>query len=319
MSRRILLLCLLLLPPAVARGAETAHPERAPAGTLSDGAPAVVFAPRREALLSAEVAGRVVEVRREMGGAFEAGEVLLRIDETLHAAAVGRARAALEAAEAVLRREETLAEQRTDLRRAEALVRAAAAELEATEGMYADRSVSRVELEAARSALAVARADAERVRTGAGARLAEARRDREAAAALRAEAEERLAACTLRAPFAGRVAEVRVREHESIRPGAPLLRIVSDETLLAKCLVPAREADRVREGRSVAVRVEETGALVSGVVRRVSPILDPASGTVEIHAIIENPDGRLRPGMNGRLLPSAVAGAAPGGAHEQDG
>jgi RND family efflux transporter MFP subunit len=62
--------------------------------------------------------------------------------------------------------------------------------------------------------------------------------------------------------------------------------------------VPERDAARVRSGQTARIRVEGMGTTVQGRVARVRPVVDPASGTVQVTVEV-NPQqgGGLRAGQ----------------------
>ncbi len=107
---------------------------------------------------------------------------------------------------------------------------------------------------------------------------------------------------TIRAPIAGIVAERHVRAGNTIAVGNPVFRITSREPLLAYLHVPEREFARLAPGQSAEVRVDALGGLrLPARVQRISPVIDPASGTFKVTIEIPDPEHRLRPGMFGRF------------------
>ncbi len=266
----------------------------------------VVFAPRHEAVLSAEVAGRVLDVPRELGQAFAAGDVLLRIDDTRYAAQVTTAQARLAAAQRELARVQRLADEKTRERHADAVAEAAEKVLEVTRKLYEEGHASNIELIQAQRDVATARIDRELVASKTVKELTAAQRDRAVAADELAVAQHDLAACTLEAPYAGRVARVLIHGHERAEPGMPVLEIVDDRVLLAKFLVPSRLFDKVRIGQPVTIAARESQQTVTGRVSHVAAVLDAASTTFEVYAEVDNADGKLRAGMNGLLRLSGL-------------
>lgn len=106
----------------------------------------------------------------------------------------------------------------------------------------------------------------------------------------------------VRAPIAGVILERMVKEGNLIQPNQPLFRIANFRPLLAVLHVPEREFPRMRPGLPVAMAVDAlSGELFAGQVLRVSPALDPATGTFRVTAAFDDPSERLRAGMFGRL------------------
>ncbi len=172
---------------------------------------------------------------------------------------------------------------RAGVESATAALTAAELALAAAESMYAGSNASRLELENARRDVAAARA-----------RLT--------------VAQYELAACSVAAPFSGRVAEVFVNQHELVAKGSKLLAIVDDSTLLVKFLLPESQFDSVALGDRLQVEVQSNGIVKDAVVSHIAAVLDPASRTFEVWAGIDNADGRLRAGMIASLSLSKRVG-----------
>lgn len=99
------------------------------------------------------------------------------------------------------------------------------------------------------------------------------------------------------APVRGTVVRRDVSVGDLVTPAVPLLRIVDFETLEAKVHVPEYALGRVRAGlRAVVTADAIPGGEIETTVSAVSPIIDPASGTVEVTVRLPGDSG-LRPGM----------------------
>jgi membrane fusion protein, multidrug efflux system len=105
----------------------------------------------------------------------------------------------------------------------------------------------------------------------------------------------------IRAPFDGVVADrsARVGEKVLLEDNTPLFRITALRPLTARVYLSARELERVSRGEIVSVRSIDFAHVTStGHIEFVSPVVDPASDTIQLIARVE-PDraGLLRPGM----------------------
>jgi len=106
----------------------------------------------------------------------------------------------------------------------------------------------------------------------------------------------------IRAPFDGVVVDrfVRVGQKVLVDESQPLFKIMAFEPLLARAYLPEAALRRVKVGEEVAVTATEfPDARATGRVSFVSPVIDPASGSVQVIVRIPR-DGRrmLRPGMS---------------------
>lgn len=98
------------------------------------------------------------------------------------------------------------------------------------------------------------------------------------------------------APFAGRIVRRLVDRGAHVSPGTPLFEIVDDEPLLARVHVPSRRMGFVKPGQEIDLHLDSADLDVTGVVTLVSPIVDPATGTVKVTAEIRRPPEGIRPG-----------------------
>ena len=120
------------------------------------------------------------------------------------------------------------------------------------------------------------------------------------------ESEYRLARLELsyteiRAPFAAVVTERLIKPGNTLSAGTAAFRIADVSTLEARLWVPQREMNKFAAGQSAMLALDALpGEVVEGTVQRVSPTVDPETGSFRITLAIPN-DGRpLRPGMYAR-------------------
>lgn len=111
--------------------------------------------------------------------------------------------------------------------------------------------------------------------------------------------QAQVAQCTIRAPWAGRVAKVHVRTHMSVTPGQPMVDLVKSGPLRLKLNAPSRMVGKVKPGSVFDVVIDETGKTYQARVLAVNSRVDPVSQTVEIEASIVRNFSELLPGMSG--------------------
>ena len=113
--------------------------------------------------------------------------------------------------------------------------------------------------------------------------------------------EADLAFKDLRAPIAGTVADLRVKQGDVIQPAAVLTRLISNDRLLARIDVPAAYANRVRLGQRVLLLdPARSEPLAQGQVSSVDPGVSAPTQTLLVKAAFANPEGRLRNGQRSR-------------------
>ncbi|TYO91171.1 efflux RND transporter periplasmic adaptor subunit [Oceanicella actignis] len=257
--------CILAAP---ARGAETvSEPAAGPAAEAPIRVEVVRAQPRpvrRVLALTGEIAprdsldvafpmgGRVLSVSRDKGERVRAGEELARLDAIQQEQALRAAQAALEAAEADHRRAQT------EFRRQEALLERGAS--------------TRVRRDEARRAYFVARAGLERAR-------AELDRARKA-----------LSDAVLRAPADGLVIERLIEPGEVVGAARPVMTLALGDAIDAVFQAPETAPTGVPEALEVTLHpLSDPSIRHAGKVRRISPLVDPRTGTVEVKVAVEPP------------------------------
>lgn len=123
-------------------------------------------------------------------------------------------------------------------------------------------------------------------------------------------ARDRLEDCYLRAPFDGAtVALVNVQAGERVAAGQAVFRLMDLSTVLVAFGVPdvmlgnpGPGAATVRLGDRLDVAADAfPGETFTGRVTRIAPVADPNTRTFQAELALDNPGGRLRPGMIVRI------------------
>ncbi len=180
---------------------------------------------------------------------------------------------------------------RLDFRAAEETFNVAASDLKRYEELFRQRLCSQAELEQKRARNELARVELERARLV-------------------------IDRSVVRAPFDGVVADrfVRVGEKVLLDEHKPLFKVMALEPLLARAYLPSATLGSVKAGDEVAVAATDfPESRSSGRVTFVSPVVDPASGTVQVIVKVQR-DARkiMRPGLAVKLtFETAAIVAAP--------
>jgi multidrug efflux pump subunit AcrA (membrane-fusion protein) len=102
------------------------------------------------------------------------------------------------------------------------------------------------------------------------------------------------------APISGRVAANYLDIGERATPQTPLALIVGGNPIKVFINVPDTELSRITEGMKVEVTVPTVpGAMYSGAVERISPVIERTTRTSRVEITIRDHDGKLRAGMFG--------------------
>lgn len=106
----------------------------------------------------------------------------------------------------------------------------------------------------------------------------------------------------IRAPIDGVVAGRFVKLGNTISEGDALFKVTSLEPLVAYLHVPEREYRNVDPGQTVGIEIDALGGdTIVATVSRVSPVVDPQTGTFKITVEIIDQQRRIKPGMFGRI------------------
>lgn len=105
--------------------------------------------------------------------------------------------------------------------------------------------------------------------------------------------------CSIRAPFAGRVARREAAAFEYVTPGKPLLEILDSGALEVKLIVPSRWLSTLKAGTRFTVHVDDLDRDYPAQVVRIGARIDPVSQTVSLSGRIDAGHDELLPGMSG--------------------
>ena len=108
--------------------------------------------------------------------------------------------------------------------------------------------------------------------------------------------------CSVSAPFAGRIAEQRVREQQYVQPGQVLLEILDDSSLELEFIVPSKWLAWLKPNYGFQVAIDETGKSYPAKVQRIGAKVDPVSQSVKLSATIDGKYNELIAGMSGKVL-----------------
>jgi len=106
----------------------------------------------------------------------------------------------------------------------------------------------------------------------------------------------------IRAPIDGVIAERLVKLGNTISVGEALFKVTSLTPLVAYLHVPEREYRHIDPGQPVGIDIDALpGEPIAATVSRVSPVVDPQTGTFKITVEIVDMKRRIKPGMFGRI------------------
>lgn len=108
----------------------------------------------------------------------------------------------------------------------------------------------------------------------------------------------------LRSPIKGIIIKLFLDKGEYCEPGQPLVHVVDTSRCLFVGNVEEWIGRTLRKGQSVDLKIRTGSKSITkkGTIVFVSPVVDPASGLLEVKTEFENGDGAVRPGISGVML-----------------
>ena len=155
-----------------------------------------------------------------------------------------------------------------------------------------------------RARVAEARRQYDRVKSLAGrhsvpeSQLDERRRDVETSQATLGAIESRIADRLIKAPFDGVVGLRNISVGALVRPADPITTLDEVSVMKLDFSVPSLFLPDLKPGLTITARAREYGdRSFRGTVSGIDSRIDPVTRSLQVRALIPNPDGRLRPGL----------------------
>ena len=106
----------------------------------------------------------------------------------------------------------------------------------------------------------------------------------------------------IRAPISGVIAERYLKLGNTINTGDPVFRVTSFDPLVTYLYVPEREFRQIAAGQPAHIEIDALpGPPFVAEVTRISPVIDPETGTFKITIELRGAQQRIKPGMFGRM------------------
>ena len=126
-----------------------------------------------------------------------------------------------------------------------------------------------------------------------------ARAEVQKAEAERVLSSERVAHCTIQAPYDGRIVRRLANAHETVNFGDPLVQIVNDREVELQLYVPSKWLRHLKLGTSFSFRADETQSELQAKIIAIGAWIDNVSQLIEIRAICPKGSETLLAGMSG--------------------
>ncbi len=255
-----------------------------------------------ETIISAEIDGKVEEVKADLGDNVTKGQILVKISDEeqryLLAQNEAQLRSSLERL-GLTKDTDRVQDVRStpDVRRAQADLEEAEQRFKRTRELRDQGIGAQADLDQAQTRFNSAKANYDATVNQTRNLIQEVERFKAVVDLQR----KKLRDTNVYAPFAASVKERQVTVGQFVRANTPLFTLVKTDPLRLRIDVPERFAPFIKAGLVAAIEVEAfEGQKFSGKIWRVSPTVDQAKRTFVAEALLDNPGSKLKPGSYAR-------------------
>lgn len=221
--------------------------------------------PNEEVIVSAEVDGILRNVNVDNGTAVSKGMLLAVIDDTDYGLEVKRAEAALRQAQAIY--------ENTKL------------EFGRKQSLYKEQLVTQQQFDDVSTRLSLAEADVERAK---------------AALLL---AKQKLIKTRIYSPLSGYIKEKKASAGDYVKNGTNMFVIIQNNPVKLNFTVTEKDVGKLKKGHDVIFKVDAfPGREFKGKVNIIYPSLEEKTRTLQVEALVPNPDNALKPGLFAHVI-----------------
>lgn len=102
----------------------------------------------------------------------------------------------------------------------------------------------------------------------------------------------------IQSPITGRIGERLAKIGKRIQPTDKLFSVVNNSQVIAIVYVPEKHINKIDIGQKALIYSDNLqDEIFDGWIKRISPVVDPASGTFKVTVGVRNTGDQLRPGM----------------------
>ena len=108
-----------------------------------------------------------------------------------------------------------------------------------------------------------------------------------------------LSSTTLKAPFSGKISNIKYKEYEHVNAGSEFLTLIDDSAFEVEFYILESEIRKIQNNQPIEVVAYNEGENYEGKISSINPVIEK-NGTILVKAIVKN-DGQLVEGMNVKI------------------
>lgn len=107
---------------------------------------------------------------------------------------------------------------------------------------------------------------------------------------------------SIKAPIGGVISQRLVKTGNMVNADQQMFKITDFDPMLAVLHIPEHELSTLEKGQTTLIQADAvSGQAFTGRVLRISPVVNPETGTFKVTVAVQDPSGKLKPGMFTRV------------------
>jgi RND family efflux transporter MFP subunit len=254
---------------------------------------------REKIIMKAEVPGRIKNLNIEEGQHVKKGDLLLELDNRQYQLSLEDARASyLQKLSELLMEQKFSQDQESEPAQNRTELEKAKKEFDEANALYGKGLISTDDFEKASKEYEMVLIESGELKG----EIREAAKGVTQADVQVKKAQMDLEKTKIRAPFSGIICDIQVAPQEHVSNAQELFTLVNIDQIQVHAKVLESEIGKMKTGREVTLNFSAyPGKDFKGMVKSISPIIDPEDRTCKVVVVMSNPDEVIKPGMHAEV------------------
>jgi multidrug resistance efflux pump len=250
-----------------------------------------------EIAVTPNVSGRVNMIKAEIGQRVEKGDVLFTLDSTDLELQLKQASANYNSALSAYNNSQKSYDSQSNVVPAQTAYNDAVTNYARLQSLYNAGAISKVDLDADKSKVDTTLAQLQTAQNSAKAALDAAQAQMDSARAALDIAQKKVNDCIVKAPMSGEIASKDIAIGDMASPQTTAVTLIGTQNVIVHINVTETNISKVKIGTKAEIKVQAINSVGEGTVVNIAPACDAKTGTFPVEILIENADGKLKPGM----------------------